>query len=147
MNQFVEEQYFDSYQCTIGVDYKTVYVTILDKLIKFLIWPESCLKFLVGNKCDFDNQTNSLVNQINKKKEVSFEEASEFSKLYGFVGYYETSAKTNKGIEKCFMEIGEYYVKNNYPDKLILANNEINKSVKLNDSSKKTFFNFNKCYC
>ena len=50
---------------------------------------------------------------MNIKREISYEEANEFAKMNDFIGYYETSAKTNKGIENCFLEIADYYVKNN----------------------------------
>lgn len=204
MNQFVESKYSDSYQCTIGVDYKTVFVNIQDKSIKFLIWdtagqerfksitkiyyrgaqviifvfditdrisfdnipkwiketeqtvPNSYIKILVGNKCDFDNQTNPSIYQTNKKRQVSKEDALEMVKTYGFISYYETSAKTNKGIEDFFLEIGDYYVKNDYHNKFILSKSKTDKSVKLPNNfdiekekkiSNKSFFGIKRCFC
>lgn len=185
MNQFVEEKYTESYQCTIGVDYKTIHVNIYDKSIKFLIWDtagqerfksitriyyrgamiifyvfditdrisfenipnwiketnnivsDSCIKVLIGNKCDYDYDYNYNHNEI--KRKVSFIEANEFSKSNGFINYYETSAKKNINIEKCFLDIGEYYMKNiqniqntkNKSDNKS-GNKSDNKSIKLN---------------
>lgn len=202
MNQFTESKYSDSYQCTIGVDYKTVYVNIQDKLIKFLIWdtagqerfksitkiyyrgahviifvyditdiisfenipkwiketeqiaPESCIKILVGNKCDVDEQISSSIYQTNKKREISKEDALQMVKKYEFVGYYETSAKINKGIDNFFLEIGNYYVKNDYYNKFISSNPKTNDSVKLPNNfniekeiSNKNYFSFKRCFC
>lgn len=171
LNQFVDFKYSDTYQCTIGVDYKTIYTNVSDKSVKFLIWdtagqerfksitkiyyrgaqviiyvfditdrisfenisnwiketdltaPDNCIKVLVGNKCDFDydyivgqyHQNHQIQTNLynNKKRQVNIEEAEQFAKLNGFIGYYETSAKKNINIEKCFLEIGNYYVESN----------------------------------
>ncbi len=174
LNQYVEDKYSDSYQCTIGVDYKTITTCISEKSVKFLIYdtagqerfksitkvyyrgsqviiyvfditdritfenismwikesdstaPNNYIKVLVGNKCDYDSigtqtnlQTQTKTN-LKKNRQVSIEEAEQFGKLNGFIGYYETSAKKNINIEKCFLEIGKFCVENN----LTILNNK-----------------------
>ena len=49
---------------------------------------------LVGNKLDLENQ-----------REVSFEEGKKFSNDYGFIDFFETSAKTGENINKMFINI------------------------------------------
>ena len=124
--------------------------------------PEACIKILVGNKCDFDCEFGSNLKKNpyqTQKREVSYEEAIQFSKLNGFLSYYETSAKTNKGIVECFLNTAEYYVKNNYSDKFTSSNysnnNSKNKSIEIDnhsdikkdsENSKKSYFQF-KYFC
>lgn len=198
MNQFVESKYNDSFQSTIGVDYKTVFVNIQDKSIKFLIWdtagqerfksitkiyyrgaqviifvfditdrisfdnipnwiketeqtaPNSCLKILIGNKCDFDNQMGFSNNQTNKKRQVSKEDALEMVKTYGLIGYHETSAKTNKGIEDFFIETGNYYLKNGCNDKFDCIESKNKDEIKIDKKSNNkndNWYNKLKCFC
>jgi small GTP-binding protein len=196
MDQFVEEKYSDSYQCTIGVDYKTNYIDISKKSVKFLLWdtagqerfnsitkiyyrgaqiiiyvfditdrisfenipnwiketettiPDTCAKVLVGNKCDCDCDKNQI--NLEKMREVSSKEAEQFAKLNKFIGYYETSAKKNINIEKCFLEIGNYHIQNNLNN----SNNSNNSNVSFNigkKSSKKSRFTYidykTICFC
>ena len=190
MKQFVEERFDDIYKCTIGVDYKTIYLDIFDNTIKFLIWdtagqerfnsitkiyyrnanviififditsrdsfdnipswienskniiPDSCAKLLVGNKSDYIHNLSN--NQINKRREVSFEEAKKFSKLNGFINYYETSTKTNKNIKECFCDIAIHFINNK--EKLNIHLSKTSDSIdKINITEKTT--NYNKCFC
>jgi small GTP-binding protein len=202
LNQFVDLKYSDSYQCTIGVDYKTIYTNVSDKSIKFLIWdtagqerfksvtkvyyrgaqviiyvfditdrisfenismwiketdstaPNNCIKVLVGNKCDYDcdyiNDKTNLQPQKNlynnKKRQVSIEEAEEYAKLNNFIGYYETSAKKNINIEKCFLEIGNYYVEKNPT----IPNNKTkieSFNISKNSLESNTLNNIFRCFC
>lgn len=160
MNQFTEQKFANSYNCTVGVDFKTTWANISKKSVKFLIWdtagqerfksitkiyyrgaqiiiyvfditnresfknisiwiqetntiaPDNCIRVLVGNKCDYDNIDYQTITE-NKTREVSSKEAELFAKLNNFIGYYETSAKKNTGIEKFFLEIGNYYIQIN----------------------------------
>jgi len=38
MKQFTDEEYHDEYACTIGVDYKSIPITVKNKLVKLQIW-------------------------------------------------------------------------------------------------------------
>jgi Ras-related protein Rab-1A len=211
MNQFIEQKFLDSYYCTVGVDYKTTWVDISKKSVKFLIWdtagqerfksitkiyyrgaqiiiyvfditnresfenisnwinqtdttaPDTCLKVLVGNKCDcdynddceFDRNSDHIQKQIsqtilkNKTRKVSSKEAESFAKLNNFIGYYETSAKKNIGIEKLFLDIANYYIQIN-PTNPIDPTNPTN-NFNFKKSSKKNnsiFKNYNSiCAC
>lgn len=50
---------------------------------------------LVGNKLDLEN-----------KRQVQYNEGKQFSDDYGFVDFFETSAKTGANITKMFLKIG-----------------------------------------
>lgn len=193
MNQLIEENFSDTYQCTIGVDYKTVYIDIMNKAVKFMIWdtagqerfksitkiyyrgaqvilfvfdltdrvsfenivkwvketedtaPDSCLKILVGNKCDFDSNLVNIIN-TDKKREINRNEAEEFASIYGFVGYYEMSAKRNIGITDCFYKIAEHFINinKNIPSELNKQPHFI--KLKKNNDNDKNSSNFS-CFC
>lgn len=195
MNQIVEEIFLDSYQCTIGVDYKTMYIDIMGKAVKFLIWdtagqerfksitkiyyrgahviiyvfdigdrisfeniprwiketdetaPDSCLRILIGNKSDFDNKIYNI-HTSEVKRVVNKKEAMELAEIYGFLGYWEVSAKTNTGINDAFFKIAEYFILNkppnsaNSPESIKIQNNYIMYKNNTNSSDVKS-----KCFC
>jgi Ras-related protein Rab-2A len=69
---------------------------------------------LVGNKSDID-----------KKREVSYEQGKDFSDKYGLV-FYETSAKTSENIKEVFIEMTKELIKKNYRnEKIFLKGNLI----------------------
>ena len=38
MSQFIDENFNDGYQCTIGVDYKTICMNVHNNIVKILLW-------------------------------------------------------------------------------------------------------------
>ena len=58
------------------------------------------VKILIGNKCDMEH-----------KRVVNQEEGALLAASLG-ISFYETSAKTNKNIEKAVLSAGSEWVKN-----------------------------------
>lgn len=114
--------------------------------------PEMCMKILIGNKSDYDSNTKKnftkIYSQEQKKREVGFDEALEFSKSNGFIDYFETSAKTNNGIKECFLKISKYYIENNCSINFKSNNyfNSSEKKIKIEKKSNENIFK-NNCKC
>uniref|UniRef100_A0A804PB47 Ras-related protein RABC2a n=1 Tax=Zea mays TaxID=4577 RepID=A0A804PB47_MAIZE len=119
---FVAASYLDGdIAPTIGVDFKIKFLTVGGKKLKLTIWDtvydvtkresfsnladvwtkeieanstnKDCIKMLVGNKVDKDDE-----------RMVTKEEGLAFAEEYGCL-FLESSAKTRENVEKCFEEL------------------------------------------
>lgn len=76
---------------------------------------EGIVVVLVGNKSDLDedsakaavDEANGMKPKGGRKREVSRQEAEQWTKDQGIMAYVETSAKNGQGVERAFREVAE----------------------------------------
>ncbi|KAF2119010.1 P-loop containing nucleoside triphosphate hydrolase protein [Lophiotrema nucula] len=66
---------------------------------------ENIIVVLVGNKSDLSQQNEN-------QRQVTKQEAEEWCKQNGVMGYVETSAKSGEGVERAFLEVAERIYQN-----------------------------------
>ncbi|CAM0139508.1 unnamed protein product [Umbelopsis sp. WA50703] len=108
--RFSDDSFTPSFITTIGIDFKIRTIELDGKRIKLQIWDtagqerfrtitteqhasEGVNKILIGNKCDMTD-----------KKVVTTEQGQNLANEMG-IGFKETSAKSNIGVEDAFFEL------------------------------------------
>ena len=124
VNSALKNRFVDGYSSTIGFDYCSFYVKINNDVIKLQIW-DTCgqeiyqslisnfyrnsslaiMVYAINDKASFEIKTILIGNKCDLESERKIKKfvAETYAKDFGFLNFFETSAKTGFNSQKVFI--------------------------------------------